>query len=298
MPFNHRYLGGVAFSLAILFSPVNATDYVQARMWGRLGNNLFIIAAATSLALDNNAEAVFPDFALAFAPNNNLKDNYQAAELRLNYQKMFSHLDVSNPSSKPAVIYVEPSFNYSPIPYHPNMLLEGWFQSEKYFSRHKDEIIELFGPSWEIKQYLEDHYRDIINDPNTVSVHLRAYNKENLALEKVFPTYGREYFEKAMNTFPEDSWFIIFSDQIEWAKQELEVIPRKMTFIEAEPYYHDFYLMSMCKHHIISNSSFSWWAAYLNKDPGKKVIVPPVWFCPEYNHNADDLIPQDWIILK
>lgn len=286
------------FILVSFFSFLEADPCVQARLWGRLGNNFFIVAAATSLALENNTEATFPDLIHSLTENNDLVMNYNVAALASNYQNIFTHLNTSDETLEPRLVYREPSFNYTPIPYSPNMLLEGWFQSEKYFSKYKAEIIDLFAPTERIKQYLNHHYSDILKSSDTVSIHLRAYNKENPALDKVFPTYGREYVEKAMSLFPENSWFIVFSDQPEWAKEELSGIQRRMTFIEGEPDYHDLYLMSACKHHIISNSSFSWWAAYLNKNPEKIVVVPPVWFCFEYNHNIDDLIPEEWITLK
>lgn len=288
----------VALSLFVFFSHIEADPYVQARVWGRLGNHFFIIAAATSLALENNAKAVFPDFPLALTSEFDPNSNYNQPSLCLNYEKIFSHLNVSNLGVEPELVYQESSFNYTPIPYQPNMLLEGWFQSEKYFCKHKKEILELFAPSKEVLEYLEGQYKAIIEHPYTVSVHLRNYNKERSDLNKVYPTYGREYVEKAMNLFSEEeALFIVFSDQMEWAKEELAQIPRKMIFIEKEPCYHDIYLMSLCKHQIIANSSFSWWGAYLNKNPNKRVIAPPLWFCPEYNHNEDDLIPKEWIVL-
>jgi hypothetical protein len=212
--------------------------------------------------------------------------------------KMFNHLNVSLPTEEVEFVYQEPSYTYEPILYRPNMLIEGWFQSEKYFINHKQEIMDLFACSPETTDYLTAKYSDIINNLNTVSIHLRSYAKEDPYLTNVYPTYGREYFQKAMQLFDADVQFIIFSDQIEWAKEELNGLSNNMRFIENEQFYHDFYLMSMCKHNIICNSTFSWWAAYLNRNPNKNVVVPATWFTPQYNHNSQDLIPSGWISIN
>ena len=275
---------------------VYAQPYVSGRMWGRLGNHLFIIAATSSVAWDNEAEAVFPDFRAAFDESYALTANYERSSLCSSYQNLFKHLNILQPE-KFAFIYREPGFTYSPIPYQPSMLLEGWFQSEKYFAHHKQKIIELFAPSKAICNYLSSKYAEIINHPNTVAIHLRGYHQENSALDGTYPTYGRAYVKKAMQFFDQDVQFVVFSDQIEWAKAQLQGLAANMLFIEGEKYYHDFYLMSMCKHNIISNSTFSWWAAYLNRNADKIIVAPSIWFLPKYNHNSKDLIPEAWISI-
>lgn len=284
----------IAFSI-----PLNGTEpFVTARLWGRLGNHLFIIAAAKSVAWDNQAEAVFPDLVKELDPNSPMNLNYAVGNLKSNYIHVFPHLNTTNYDDKVDFIFREKNFSYAPIPYHPNMVLEGWFQSEKHFAHHKNEILDLFAPSGIIMEYLRGKYRDIIESPNTVSVHLRCYTKENKILDLVYPTYGREYFQKAMALFDDNTEFIVFSDQTEWVKEQLADIPRNIRVIENETYYHDFYLMSLCKHNIICNSTFSWWAAYLNRNPDKKVVVPELWFTKEYNNCTQDLIPDGWIIIN
>ena len=288
----------IIYVLVALPTFLAAEPFVTGRLWGRFGNQLFIIAAATSLALDHGATPIFPDFAAAFDPDCNLTINYNLPSLRNDYEKIFFHLNVKQPKTEIEFCYREPSFTYAPIPYQPNMIIEGWFQSEKYFFNHKHEIMELFAPPKDISDYLKNKYDDLIKHPKTVSIHLRNYYKENPYLEQVYPTYGREYVEKAIALFPEDSVFVVFSDQIAWCKEQLAGVSRKFLFIEGEEFYHDFYLMSLCKHHIICNSTFSWWAAYLNKNSEKVVVAPKQWFAPDYNHNSSDLIPDGWITIE
>ena len=98
-----------------------------------------------------------------------------------------------------------------------------------------------------------------------------------------------------MALFPEDALFVIFSNDMEGCKKELASIPRPMIFIEGEPHYHDLYLMSFCKHTIICNSSFSWWAAYLNPNPRKKIVAPPRWYTSGCGLDDKDVVPPEWL---
>lgn len=271
--------------------------YIIGRVWGQLGNQLFIIAATTSLALDHDASAIFPDYVSAFDPAAVLHCNHHRASLCTNYREMLNHLNVCQPAHTIAFRYQEPSFTYTPIDYHPNMCLEGWFQSEKYFARHKETIVNLFAPPDRILAYLNKTYGQILQHPMTVSVHMRYYAREDPE-GKIYLTYGRDYIEKAMACFPSDALFVVFSDNMEWCQQELASLERNILFIEGEKYYHDFYLMSLCKHNIICNSTFSWWAAYLNTNINKRVIAPPRWFAGYYNEQAGDIIPDSWVILQ
>lgn len=262
-----------------------AKGYVTAEIHHQLGNQMFEIAAAVSFAIDHKAIAYFPDL------RTKKEDN-----IPLNHEMIFFRLETNVPNRNPLSLYQEKSFEYASIPYAPNIRLSGYFQSEKYFRHNKDKIIELFSPSSKIKKYLKKKYGDIIKDPKTIAIHIRTYYRED-PHHVEFPLNGRSYIEKAMYLFPEDSHFIVFSDNIEWCKQELLGIPRNIRYIEGEAYYHDFFLMSMCQHNIISNSTFSWWAAYLNQNPTKIVVAPEKWFQPSKNFNTKDLYPPEWIVL-
>ena len=276
------------FFLLLFCLPVNqvsAKPFIVSALHGQLGNQMFEIAAAVSLSIDNDAEATFPDFIT------NIEDN-----IKNNYPLFFSGLKTYDPTTPTAFFYHEPSFTYAPIPYQPNMRMWGFFQSEKYFRHNKKRIISLFEPNKEIKKYLKEKYRDIINDPKTVSIHIRTYFKED-PQHTAFPLNGREYVEKAMGLFPADAHYIVFSDNIPWCKEALQGIPRNIRFIEGEAYHYDFYLMSICRHHIISNSSFSWWAAYLNPNSKKIVVAPKKWFQPSTGIDAKDLYPPEWVVI-
>jgi hypothetical protein len=259
---------------------------IEGKLHGQLGNQFFQIAATTSLALDQNAQAVFPDLI------------YQSEwNVPLNYKNVFFRFNTT--AAAISYQYQEPHFHYAPIPYQPNMSLFGYFQSEKYFKHHKKEILELFAPSEEILSYLNSRYSEIIQHPKTVSVHIRMYKDTR---PEYHPFVGWNYILQAILSFDSDSLFVVFSDQIDFCKKKLKKIltSHNVVFIEGNRHFQDLYLMSMCKHHIISNSSFSWWGAYLNQNPGKTVIAPSPsrWFGPSMQHcNTQDILPSEWRTL-
>lgn len=276
----------IAFASSHLFATREPTrQYVTANLIGQLGNQFFQIAAATSLALDNNATAVFPELV-----NNN------DFNIPINYKHVFSKINAA-PNFLIAFLFCEPAFTYCPITYKPNMCIQGWFQSEKYFKHNKEAILKLFAPSAEISKYLETAYSEIIANPNTVSIHFRSYEVED-PQQFTHPTLKKQYFLRAISMFPEHYTFIVFSNKIEWCKKAFRDIDRTFIYIENEPHYHDLYLMSMCKHNIIANSSFSWWGAYLNRNPDKVVVAPKKWFSDTSGTNYRDVVPSDWIIVE
>lgn len=274
--------------IAICSVQLFGKPFVKGKLVGQLGNQMFIVAATYALALENNAEPLFPDF--QFPPKNdrtNLIGNYENIFFRLN----------RGPMKKATSIYKEPFYHYSTIKYKDGMEIQGYFQSEKYFKKHKMAILDLFKPSDKIVNYLKK-YKNIIDHPKTVSIHFRSYLKED-PTGSLHPTLKMEYFERAIKLFPKDSLFVVFSNDINKCKRDFAHLDKNIQFIENEMHVHDFYLMSMCKNHIISNSSFSWWAAYLNKNPNKIVIAPSIWVGPKYSMlNTKDLIPNEWKILK
>ena len=86
---------------------------------------------------------------------------------------------------------------------------------------------------------------------------------------------------------------VVFSDDIPWCKENL--IFDNIIFIEGNKDYEDLWLMSLCEHNIIANSSFSWWGAWLNENKNKKVVSPLNWFGQQSNTNQSDIVPESWI---
>ncbi len=270
--------------------PIKNTGFIQGKLFGQLGNQMFQVAACVSLAKDLGCDPIFPQF--QFDGNYGIKQNH------LFY---FENAKSIRPSAKVEHVYSEPFFAFNPLPQKVNMEISGYFQSEKYFKHNKSAVLEVIRPSKEILNYIKDKYQEIVELPNTISLHVRTYcpTPYDRNLNNLHYHYfnGLDYITKAVAHFPQDSLFVVFSDNIGWCKDNLKKIPRRFVFIEGEKYYHDFCLMSLCKDHIISNSSFSWWAAYLNQNPNKKVIAPKNWFQTTLPHDISDLLPEEWIVI-
>lgn len=271
--------------------PLNGKPYVLGFLRNQLGNQMFEVAAAYSLALDHEAVAVFPDLV-------------ELSEWRLNenYHYVFWRLNPTRPKLHPEKHHSYHGIPYEPIPYHPNMEVSGIFHSEKYFAHHKEEILNLFAPHPSIRKHIHQLHPWLSKTPNTVAVHVRAYwpvfpggYKDGYG---ILPFMGFDWFKKAILTFPKNSLFVVFSNNMEWCKENFKNIKRRFKFIEGQEHYIDLYMMSMCKHNIISNSSYSWWGAYLNKNPNKIVVAPKQWFEPHTKMKTHDICPEGWVVLE
>lgn len=232
---------------------------------------MFIIAATLAYAWDNDAIAIFPDLN---------KADYRLSE---NRDSFFFRLDAPLESPRPFIYYFKEGIWHSSqkIPFQPDQILYGYFQSWKHFHHHRDKILNIFAPSKSILDYLQTHYSDLIDHPNTVAIHVRTFN-QYLHNSKIHPFMGLEYYKKAMDLFPEDALFVVFSDRINWCKIHFSNFNRPCIFIEEKDFVKELHLMSMMKHQIISNSSYSWWSAYLNQNPNQKVVAPRWWMHPDY----------------
>ena len=255
-------------------------------LWARggLGNQLFQIAAAISLAIDNDGYATFPKIS-------SIKD----WGIRENYREVFPLINEDKFLLPYEAFYQNEDFVYRPIPFKDRIRLHGYFQSEKYFKHNKDAIIKLFLPSEMIRRTLKEKYSDLLDHPNTVGIHARAYCVESKKLIKDFAFHKLDFYEKGADLFSEDALFLIFSDNITWAKELFKDFNRPHIFIEGNNQYEDFYLLSFCKHQILSSSTFGWWAAYLNPNPEKKVLAPDPWYNKCSFHSSKDSIPDEWI---
>lgn len=168
--------------------------------------------------------------------------------------------------------------------------LEGYWQSEDYFSDISDLIKKEFT--------FKNKPRRAIAE-NSVSLHLRRGDYvTNPKVSHQYFVCDNNYYETAARIISKklkDPKFYIFAEYLEdfiWAKNNLN-LGKKVVNIHYKDY-EDLQLMSMCKHNIIANSSFSWWGAWLNNNPGKIVIAPKRWF-KDSSKNIDNLIPSAWL---
>ena len=259
-------------------------DIVSTKLMGGLGNVMFQIAAAYSVALRDNKEMICDtrDMMIPHKPYTFYVDN------------IFRKVKFSDTLTNQKHIG-EGGFQYFPIPnLDGNVKLFGHFQSEKYFIDYKNELLDLFEIDEKTKTNLLEKYGEIINQ-DTCSIHVRR--GDYLGLPNYHPVQPISYYENAIKIIGEEKHFVIFSDDIQWCKENFNFLKSK-TFILGNMDYEDLYLMSMCNHNIIANSSFSWWGAWLNKNENKQVIIPLKWFGIYNSHlNTNDLFCDKWIKL-
>lgn len=265
------------FQTTLLTASYNKNDeYICARLPGRLGNQLFTIAAAVSCSIDNNIDVYF----------NGNKKTTVPQEIETNLKKIFPKIHLSHP----------PKECCKKLTRGRNFLGNYW--SEKYFKHNAEEVISLFQPSDEILKDLSIRYKEILEHPCSVAIHIRTLIGEAKRWVSVRPLYGKEYVEEAMKKFPKNSLYVVFSDNIKWCKKHLTVLNNRVIFVEGDKYYNDFYLMSLCKHNIVSNSTFSWWAAYINQNPNKIVVAPKHFMYPDAPKRlGGDIWPPEWITI-
>jgi hypothetical protein len=168
--------------------------------------------------------------------------------------------------------------------------LIGYFQSEKYFNHIEDEIRKDFTFSEELIKNCSDFLDEIDSNREVISLHIRR--GDYLNLQSFHPTPPIEYYEQALKEFQELP-VLIFSDDPEWCLQQSLFESDRFLISELNTADFDMCMMSMCKYHIMANSSFSWWAAWLSKS--QNVIAPKVWFGPSLSHkDTSDLYCKGW----
>lgn len=256
---------------------------------GQLGNNLFQVATASALAWDNNAQAHFPDYTHSSkAWNKNAKPHSKAfiRKKKEILDHILFRISTNTPPGKISRIWTEPSLAFHEIPFSANMHLKGYFQNDKYFVHHRAKILQLFAPHPDDLEYIQTKYQWLIDHPYTVGLQIRHYSDAPKAIQ-----YGKAYFEKAMSLFSEDTLFILSSNDLKFSLKNLPTWAKNIYILDKEPFYIEFYLLSFCKHNIISNSSFGWWAAWLNENPDKIIVCPDRW---GRNNQTKDICPENW----
>jgi glycosyl transferase family 11 len=270
---------------------------IVVKLIGGLGNQMFQYAAAKSLALSQNKKLQIDKSAF---------ETYKVHQYGLNH----FNIDVCFFSGENRFIKKIRSFFFKRVNYQEKefsydenffelhgspIFLTGYFQSEKYFKRYAKIIRKDFTITSPVKKSTSEMVLQM-QKVNAVSIHFRRGDYVGNALHE---TQNDAYYRKAVSlieTKIENPVFYVFSDDIFWAKQNFAA-RSKIIFVDfndALSNFEDIMLMSNCKHNIITNSSFSWWGAWLNTNPEKVVIAPDLWF-NDQAINTIDLIPENWI---
>ncbi|MGL4493385.1 MAG: alpha-1,2-fucosyltransferase, partial [Tannerellaceae bacterium] len=261
-------------------------DAVYVSLMCRIGNLMFQIAAGAAIAKRNNKRliAVLSDYQTPQPDNISLKEYIDPF-----LTNILRHIDVIDKNPDRYRLYVEPYFHYKAIKFEDGLYLHGLFQSEKYLDR--ELTLQLFKIDEVTEKYIQSNYEDILQlKPTAINVRRGDY----LKLQDLHPVCTLDYFNAAIKIIGEQSSFLVISDDVEWCKENF--IGDNFYFTNETNAVVDLYLQTLCENNIISNSTFSWWGAWLNENPNKIVIAPKLWFGPSNaRHDTKDLIPDSWI---
>jgi len=288
---------------------------IIAKLKGGLGNQLFQYATARSLAirhateliidatcLDDSRHYMLDRFMITASTVLAEKIQHSNGLIPLLLKPFGSFIDIFTKQNKHSVsIYTEPHFHYDAgiesVPDDTN--LDGYWQSERYFKG----IEEIIRSELCVKAAADDinlKFAADIRAVNAVSLHVRRGDYASCAeLREYHGLCTPDYYQNAVRFISSrvtSPIFFVFSDEPCWVKENLSLEAPMIVISHngTERGEEDLRLMSLCRHHIIANSSFSWWGAWLNPNRQKIVIAPRRWF----NHPGivtTDLIPPEWI---
>jgi len=262
---------------------------VYCNLKGGLGNMLFQIAATKAISLEKNTDCSFPNYYHHLTILNNDKEFNPKLNYAEEYLK-FLKLPTTIPNQQ-LKVYNFPFEYTSALPSEDSFIVDGFFQTEKYFVKHREEILKLISPTDEINDLIHKKYPFLFTSICT-SIHIRR--GDYLKYSNHHPIQSLNYYYEAIKRINNNELFVIFSDDIEWCKNNFKF--KNVVFIENEKDYIEIFLMSNCTNNIIANSSFSWWGAWLNKNHQKTVVGPSIWFGSKLSHlNTNDILADTWI---
>lgn len=286
---------------------------VTIELKGGLGNQLFQYAAGIGLARHLQTELIadivglqMPDEVLGTYRTYKLNKLNEAPVVNTGHKenavikktkKIFQKLNIGG-----GTVYKEKYFHYDAgfWALQGKVLLKGNFQSEKYFLPYKKDVIERLRFNKALLSVADKEVLSQITTNNSLSIHIRRgdYLSNKIASDVlgILPIeYYTAAYRKILDEITLENVFV-FSDDIDWAENNLSFVDNAV-FINSKGNNNDlvdFILMQHCSHNIVANSSFSWWAAYLNPNPDKIVIAPKRWF-NKAPYDTKDLIPEGWI---
>ena len=246
---------------------------------GRLGNQMFQYATLLGLKYKKGYDIVLEE---SYVKSSMLYELFNLNECVLDNEINIYYDDT----------YIENSHSFDPnvLEVKDNTNLRGYFQTEKYFEHCKEELKQEFTFNKKIKEDVEvflEPYRNY----NLVSIHVRR--TDYLSLERIHGPFSIEYYNKAIDIFNNsETYFVIVSDDVNWCKENFKL--ENIIYTNGSMEF-DMCVQSKCNNHIIANSTFSWWGAWLGDNPNKQIIAPNNWFDKDYTLSSKDIVPLNWI---
>ena len=271
---------------------------------GRLGNQMFQFSSTLGVAEKRGSKALFPLPNCYTVRGNGPIDpkTKMTTQVKCDLMDCFdipSGYFVSPEEITPKGAYHESDMKFDPAVFSlpEDCDLVGYFQTEKYFSHIRGKLLEIFKFKWEFEKIATDYWvREVVplsGGSEVVSIHVRR--GDYTLYPDHHPTCSPEYYDMAISSFGESFKFLVFSDDSEWCKKNFP--GERFHIVDTGSPYSDLKLMTMCRHHINANSSFSWWGAWLNTKEGKRVICPSRWFGPAIPKDVSDIYCENWEII-
>lgn len=257
-------------------------NLITGAFMGGLGNQLFQAAHALAQGWKHNRPVVFvPN---SYTPGQGRNASKYVTNVFRNLKFVDEFVDYT--------VVDEGTFHYRGVePAEGNTAFNGYYQSTKNWFGYEFLIRNIFEPDVTAVECMLEKYPQL-KEPNTLSLHVRR--SEYLLLSETHPTITLDYIKKALEVIGEYSTVFIFSDDHQWVKDNLD-LPSAVYADESEDYL-ELWLMSLCTNHIMSNSTFSWWGTFLNKNMEKKIVAPSVWFGPK-GPDAKDIYEPHWNLI-
>ena len=270
---------------------------------GRLGNQMFQYAALRGIAAKRGYDWCIPPDTYDHKDNYGLFETFEMTNVKESNIGFVSGDFIQENNH----CFIPEFFDECP----DNVSLDGYYQTEKYFTHIEKEIHDDFTFK---KKYLIP-CQEYINSLSSPPIFLHIRQSDNIGREQYHPILSIEFFENALKQFAEDTLCFVFTDDMEWCKSQEFFKQERFLFNEKNERYSyqnidgtgklqntllpqiDLCLMSLCSGGIIANSSFSWWGAWLQNNRGK-IIAPnsKVWFGSAMTHlDTSDIVPKRWI---
>lgn len=289
---------------------------IVVRLYGGLGNQLFQYAVGRALAIKNADELYLDTSWFSKKKPGVTPRKYELSQYRIKAKTLRAPLSMITFWYKiplirnivpnwPLRLYKEKFFGFDPTinELERNVYLDGYWQSYRYFEKIRSDLVNEIQP---ISPPSKDDLKIVsmlMNIENSVCVHVRRGDYiSNPNAAKVHVVCDVGYYERAKRIIEskiENPTYFFFSDDMRWVRTNLNW-GRSAIFVEHNSEisaFQDLRLMSMCRHHIIANSTFSWWAAWLAGNAVEQVKIAPKRWLTTQNHDLDYLIPSEWTTL-
>lgn len=254
-------------------------NYITCQLRGRTGNMMFEIAHGYAKSLEFNRQFV--------VPNSESSSGHLEKTL---FRKLDFNIKVSG--QDPTAKIINGNFFYEDLKPFDDIptIFSGYYQTEKYFLKYTEVIKDLYSPPI---SFLERVIKDFPFFNNSVVGAINVRRGDYLTMPTRHPVVTSDYIYESYNNLPKCDYIIVLSDDITWCKENIKL--PNIIFVENYKDCDGLWLLSLCDHFIISNSTYSWWGSYLSRTDNKTVIAPDTWFGPDVVEDPKDIWCEGWI---